>query len=174
MAVINDKDIQDILDGISVNWPDANVCDIAYLVLCDTFSQQRAADLTLGANAQSRIKKHKKDFGKLAEMLKPFGVGADGYDISREENKAELIKLLAEIDDAMATGVVSKKDGLKMQTDIRVKLNDKFEMEAAGGQKRIIVVPQKHDMICPHTNKECTQMPTKEACIDYYKLKESR
>ena len=62
------------------------------------------------------------------------------------------------------------KDAIKIEADIRVKLNDKFNIEEEEGQKRIIVVPQKHDIICKFTNRECSAMPSKEACMKYYNL----
>ena len=58
----------------------------------------------------------------------------------------------------------------KVVLDARVKLNDKFNIEEAEGQKRIIIVPQKHDIICKWTQRGCSSMPSKEACMKYYKL----
>lgn len=92
--------------------------------------------------------------------------------LTKEQNKAELIKMLQRVRKMTELGMLEAKDGLKMETDIRVRLQDKFEMERSEDERRIIVVPQKHDIICPHTNRECTFMPTKEACIEYYKIKE--
>lgn len=94
--------------------------------------------------------------------------------ITKEENKAELIKMLDEIDAALQRKEIQFKDAMALKRDIRVKLNDKFEMEESTKEKRIIVVPQKHDYVCPHTNRECTKMPSKEACMEYYGLIEKK
>ena len=114
---------------------------------------------------------------KLNELLSPFiGGGSDGIvsddEITFEENKQGLIKLLNQVKRESDNGKIEVKDALKLETDIRVKLNDKFDTGEAVENKHIIVVQSKHDLICPHTNYECTFMPTKEACMKYWKLKE--
>ena len=117
---------------------------------------------------------------KLIDLLKPF-MGCnleDGAisedDITFEENKQGLIKLLNQITKAKADGIMDTKDAFKLETDIRVKLNDKFDTAESTENKHIIVVPSKHDIICPHTNYECTFMPTKEACMKYYNVKDNK
>ena len=95
-------------------------------------------------------------------------------DITFEENKQGLIKLLNQITKAKADGIMDTKDAFKLETDIRVKLNDKFDTAESTENKHIIVVPSKHDIICPHTNYECTFMPTKEACMKYYNIKDNK
>ena len=67
--------------------------------------------------------------------------------VTSEQNKTELIKLLQRIQTLADKKEISKRDAVKMEADIRVKLNDKFEMEESQKQKRIIVVPQKHDCV---------------------------
>ena len=117
---------------------------------------------------------------KLIDLLKPFmgGGSEDGAisedDITFEENKQGLIKLLNQITKAKADGIMDTKDAFKLETDIRVKLNDKFDTAESTENKHIIVVPSKHDIICPHTNYECTFMPTKEACMKYYNIKDNK
>ena len=117
---------------------------------------------------------------KLIDLLKPFMGGnlEDGAisedDITFEENKQGLIKLLNQITKAKADGIMDTKDAFKLETDIRVKLNDKFDTAESTENKHIIVVPSKHDIICPHTNYECTFMPTKEACMKYYNIKDNK
>lgn len=171
--MIENKDIQDIIASVSTEWQDVCEKDVAYLALCDVFADKRkAAELAYGARLADRPEKFPKGVSALKSVLQSFGVGVvSADDVSREENKSALIRLLPRIKAAVDSGELEVRDGLKLETDIRVKLNDKFEMEADRGQKHLIVVPQKHDMVCPHTNKECTYMPSKKACIDYYKLK---
>lgn len=117
---------------------------------------------------------------KLIELLAPFtksnsdnGVVSED-DITFEENKQGLIKLLKKTKQAEEDGLMETKDALKLQADIRVKLNDKFDTAESTENKHIIVVPSKHDIVCPHTNYECTFMPTKEACMKYYNLKDNK
>lgn len=92
--------------------------------------------------------------------------------ITREENRQGFIELLAKIDEGLAQGRISFKDAMALEKDIRARLNDKFDMQKSDKERRIIVVPQKHLFICPHTNRECSNMPPKEVCMKYYNLVE--
>ena len=91
------------------------------------------------------------------------------------KNREALLKEISEMkqiaDDAKASGDSDTFiKASKVVLDARVKLNDKFNIEEEEGQKRIIVVPQKHDIICKWTSRECSAMPSKEACMKYYNL----
>ena len=100
-------------------------------------------------------------------------LGADSNinaDITKEENKEELLKLIKKTEEGMMKGIVPYDKGLSLIKDIRINLNNKFEMTRSDDNRRIIVVPQKHLYICPHTNRECSNMPPKEVCMKYYNL----
>ena len=175
--MIKKEDIRDILNSARQDWPQAGERDIAFAVLCDTVSDKAAAyKMAYGkaATAAAAAEMYKSQgMQRLLALLGPFGVGSISEDtITREDNMAGLIKLLKLIPAQLASRKLSTKEAITLETTIRTKLNDKFEMEAGQTQKRIIIVPQKHDMICPHTNRECTSMPTKEACMKYYGLKD--
>ena len=173
--MIKKTDIRVLLSSIRQEWPQASEKDIAFAVLCDTIADKGVAYKMAYGKTVADAEEHYRSAGmqKLLGLLEPFGVGAvDEELITREQNKTELIRLLKEIKALAANRKIDAKDAVKMEADIRVKLNDKFEMEESQSQKRIIIVPQKHDMICPHTNRECTYMPTKEACMKYYGLKD--
>ena len=92
--------------------------------------------------------------------------------ITREENRQGFIDLLAKIENGLASGQISFKDAMALEKDIRARLNDKFDMQKSDKERRIIVVPAKHLFICPHTNRECSNMPPKEVCMKYYNLVE--
>ena len=112
-------------------------------------------------------------FKKMLAALEPFGVGVVNVTaITKEQNKNDLIKLLERVQMLGESKAIDIKDALKMEGDLRVKLNDKFEMEETQKQKRIIIVPSKHDIVCPHTNRECNFWPSKAACMKHYQLKE--
>ena len=100
-------------------------------------------------------------------------LGADSNinaDITKEENKEELLKLIKKTEEGMMKGIVPYDKGLSLIKDIRINLNNKCEMTRSDDNRRIIVVPQKHLYICPHTNRECSNMPPKEVCMKYYNL----
>lgn len=164
--MISYNDIKDIINSLKTEGIEARVRDVAYLVMCDSF-----VDKGLAAKVayQEEDKPSNKVLSMLAEKLKPFGIGAVTT-ISKDENREELLKLLQRVQDAEREGTIDPKDAIKIEADIRVKLNDKFNIEEEEGQRRIIVVPQKHDIICKWTSRECSAMPSKEACMKYYNL----
>ena len=96
----------------------------------------------------------------------------EDFEYTREENRAALLRQIEEIEEAYRDKKISFKDKSAQIYAIRFRLQDKFDMDRSGDERRIIVVPQKHDFICPHTNRECSAMPSKEACMKYYNLKE--
>ena len=167
--MISYNDIKDIINSLKTEGIEARLRDVAYLVMCDSF-----VDKALAAKVASQEdeKPSNKVLSTLAEKLKPFGIGAITT-ISKDENREALLKEISEMkqiaDDAKASGDSDTFiKSSKVVLDARVKLNDKFNIEE--GQKRIIVVPQKHDIICKWTSRECSAMPSKEACMKYYNL----
>ena len=139
--------------------------EIAYIALCDVIADKSLIREILYADDKMPTT---RVFEALAPQVKPFGIGA-AENISKDENREALIKLLKEIDEIG----MEAKDAIKLKADIRLKLQTKFEIEEGEKQKRLIVVPQKHDTICKYTNRECSAMPSKEACMKYYNLKDS-
>lgn len=91
---------------------------------------------------------------------------------TKEQNKEALLAQIEEIEQAYQNGDISFKDKSAQIYAIRFRLQDKFDMEQSDTEKRIIVVPTKHLYICPHTNRECSNMPPKEVCMKYYNLVE--
>lgn len=171
--MLKKDNIKMILDSIRTDWLSVSEKDIAFAILCDAL-----VDKTLAYRLAYRKSDKEAEafydsprFKRLLDALEPFGIGnIDGNTITKEENKNELLKMLDKIQVEVDRGNLETKDALKMQTDIRVKLNDKFEMEESQKQKRIIVVPSKHDIVCPRTNVECNYWPTKKACIRHFGL----
>lgn len=94
-----------------------------------------------------------------------------GNDITFEENKAALINLLNELKKSVDNGEIEKKDAIKMESDIRTRLNDKFGSSEKAEQTNVVVVEPKFNYICKYTNREC-YINSKEACMKRYNLKE--
>jgi hypothetical protein len=171
--MLKKRDIKEIIESVNAKGLSVDEKDVVFLILCDKIEAGAAYVFAHGKETKDMPRyRGSKSIVALSEALLPFGVGSPDEGITKAENKAELIKLLDKLKKAEENKEIEAKDALKIETDIRVKLNDKFEMEEEEGRKRIIVVPQKHDLICPHTHKECTYMPTKEACMKHYNLKE--
>lgn len=91
--------------------------------------------------------------------------------ITFEENRDALIKYLGEIQKLMNEKKIDPKDGMKMMTDIRLKLNDKFNIKEAQVEQRIIVQP-KFSHICDYTHKECWLMTEDWAKKHYHLIKD--
>ena len=83
-----------------------------------------------------------------------------------------MLKLKKDTERAMEKGELEKKDGLKILSDLSVKLNDKFSVQAEV-KDQIIQVHQKYDAICPYCQHEVASKPmTKEEAMATYNLKE--
>lgn len=91
-------------------------------------------------------------------------------DISFEENKAEILNLIKATKQAFEKGDIEAKDALKIEADLRVKLNDKFGANEQV-QDQIVVVQQKYDSICARCGTEIARRPiTKEEAMKMYDL----
>ena len=93
---------------------------------------------------------------------KNLNVESVSDDLSFAENKQALIDMLNEITQLAKDGDIPHKDAMKMKADIRVKLNDKFQIQNSEADA-IVVVPAKYNYVCPHTNRECYQMTAEYA-----------
>lgn len=92
-------------------------------------------------------------------------------DISFEENKAEIINLIKETQKALEDGTIEAKDALKIQADLRVKLNDKFAV-TEDARDQIVIVQQKFNSVC-QCGREVARRPiTKEEAMEMYDLVE--
>ena len=90
-------------------------------------------------------------------------------DITFDENKAEIIKLIKETQKALEEGKIKSADALKIQADLRVKLNDKFSVQDSS-KDSLVVVNQKYNSICSCGRE--IYIPTKEDLMEKYNLKE--
>lgn len=89
-------------------------------------------------------------------------------DMTFEDNRDALISYLNDIQVLMAERKIDPKDGMKMMTDIRLKLNDKFNIKEQQVEQRIIVQP-KFSHICQHTHKECW-LQTRSYAMEHWHL----
>ena len=92
--------------------------------------------------------------------------------ITFEENRDALIRYLGEIQKLMDEKKIEPKDGMKMMTDIRLKLNDKFNIKEAQVEQRIIVQP-KFNYVCQYTHKECWLMTEEWTKKQYHLIKDT-
>ena len=95
-------------------------------------------------------------------------------DITFEENKAYMLKLKKDTEDAIEKGEVDKKDGLKILADISTRLNDKFSVNQQQ-RDQIVIVEQKYNDVCPRCFAEIARRPiSKEEAMEMYDLIEKK
>lgn len=105
-------------------------------------------------------------------LLNDKGKKKKNEDISFEENKAYMLGLKKQTEEAMAAGEIDKKDGLKILADLSVKLNDKFNVSDSS-QEQYVHVFAKYDAVCSRCGAEISRRPiSKEEAIEMYNLVE--
>lgn len=181
--MITVDDINKIVSAAEENGMSVKMCDISYIILSGAFSESQVAYAVLfgkekGEDEASRYAKSMK-VKFLKKLMKPMLDGMavtsarpekkpSHKDISFEENKDALINLLRTIKDMKEKGEIEAKDAVKLETDIRIKLNDKFDVSAGKHEKRV-VVNAKYNHICGITRKECW-LQTKEFAMEHWGL----
>lgn len=138
------------------------MADISYIFLLQFFNDKNIVYTILfgkGAN-DSEIQKY--DGSEKIKLLKKYiksnflkkngkddeeDVVQKYADITFEENKDAMIKMIDELKFALDDGKLEYKDYAKMVTDLRTKLNDKFSVSEKQDEQRIIVY-KKYNDIC--------------------------
>lgn len=94
--------------------------------------------------------------------------GVKTADLSFEENKSEMIALIEKTQQELLAGTIEAKDALKIQADLRIKLNDKFKV-AADVRDSVVVVEHKYNSVCEYCGHEIA-VPSEEELIKKYNL----
>lgn len=160
-----------------------SVRDISYVLLCMHFDDSLVAYKCIFGNDYDYNQEYHATYDQTAMMayLKTYveftllndkKKKKKSEDISFEENKEYMLNLKRQTEEAMATGEIDKKDGLKILTDISVKLNDKFNVSDSS-QEQLVVVNTKYDAVCPSCGREISRRPiTKDEAMEMYNLVE--
>lgn len=160
-----------------------NVRDISYALLCLHYEDSLVAYKCIFGNDYDYNQEYHNTYDQTATMsyLKTyveFNLMNDkkkktkSEDISFEENKAEIIKLIKETQEALERGDIDAKDALKIQADLRVKLNDKFSVKDEI-QDQVVIVSSKFDAVCGRCGAEVSRRPiSKEEAMEMYDLVE--
>lgn len=184
MAKISTSSLKKIRDDGMMLGHDIKARDVAFCVLRDVFSDDEIAYKMIydieatPAKVSSYCRSDKMKYLKI-EMNSKY-LSSDNAasraiitaeDISFEENKAELVKMLAEVDSRYENGEIDYKDAAKLKVDIRTKLNDKFSV-SDDSTSQVVFVRPKFNHICEKTGKECW-LQTKEFAMEHWGLVES-
>lgn len=160
-----------------------SVRDISYVLLCIHLDDSLVAYKCIFGNDYDYNQEYHATYDQTATMayLKTYveftllndkKKKKKSEDISFEENKEYMLNLKRQTEDAMAAGEIDKKDGLKILTDISVKLNDKFNVSDSS-QEQLVVVNTKYDAVCPSCGREISRRPiTKDEAMEMYNLVE--
>ena len=172
--------VGEILTNASSQGANLKVRDIAYVLLRRYFDDRSYAWRVCFTDADyddKTIDAYEEGIGYqflrevLAEVRDRGGLLYD-EDITFEENKAYMLKLKRDTEMAMEAGDLEKKDGLKILSDLSVKLNDKFSVQAEV-KDQMVIVEHKYNDICPYCQHEVASKPmTKEEAMTTYNLKE--
>lgn len=165
---MDNEQIKSTIDYFKKEGTDIRVRDIAYALLSRMFADRKTAYQCLfGPDGydeyiSSDMRESLDEYLKSEGFVRSFSTDTDTGEISFEENKSALTKMIADIEMDMAAGLIEKKDGYARIADIRYKLNDKFKVEAAQ-KDRMIIVERKFDFVCPMLHKECYQLDKEDA-----------
>lgn len=182
MVLINNEQLRQITDDCLSRGFKVKIRDIAFAVLAKAFSDDSIAykvvydvgDVNIYKNA-SNIKYlldylDEKIFNKAEVSRMRSKKEKNDDELTFEENKAEIIKLIKKTQDDEAAGNIDSKQSLELQTKLRVTLNDKFHIQA-DKQEQMVVVNEKYTDICPFCNHECAPRPmSMQEAMDRYNL----
>lgn len=172
-----------ISDCASSGFGDITIKDVSFFLLKRDFKNaEMAFDVIYGDDITMSLKEYesREDIQFLRNYMnsnfndkdQTSNVKNKFIDITFEENKEALIKYLNEVEEAQDEGLIKLSDALKIKTDIRIKLNDKFNISDQSDQ-HYIIVQQKFNDICPYCNHEIA-IPTKEELMKKYNLIERK
>lgn len=182
--MITNAQIKDTINDCAKAGHTVSVRDIMYAILCYHVEDPLVAYKSIFGNDSDYCQEYLDTYDNTAMMsfLKTYVEMSlidskkkknckSGEDITFEENKAYMLNLKKQTEEAMANGDIDKKDGLKILADISVKLNDRFKVASDEIEQRIIV-QTKYNAICGKCGSEL-YIPTKEVLMEKYNLIEN-
>lgn len=181
--MISNEQIKKTIEDCAKANHTVSVRDISYVLLCMHLDDSLVAYKCIFGNDYDYNQEYHATYDQTATMayLKTyveFTLLNDkkkkkaNEDISFEENKAYMLNLKRQTEEAMAAGEIDKKDGLKILSDISVKLNDRFSVKDET-QDQIVIVNSKYDAVCSRCGAEVSRRPiTKDEAMEMYNLVE--
>lgn len=169
--VLSNEKINSIISKCSESSHDVRVRDISYVILCNFYEDKQIAYRCIfGDDGLFEIYSREKSIAFLEKYMQEHVFFSNSKDISFEENKAYMLKLKRETEDAIANGEIDKKDGLKILADLSVKLNDRFQVKE-DVKDQIVQVCTKYNDICPNCGIEISRAPiSKVEAMEMYGL----
>lgn len=181
--MISNNEIKGVIEACKdAGFENIGLRDVAYAWLaCFAFNDAMLAYKAIYGRDEDFDMERGRNYGESAHMryLKQvletsYGkkqtkkkVEEETEDMTFEMNKQGIIKLIKETEEAMQNKQIEKKDGLKILADLRVKLNDKFNVQEEVVEQ-MVVVEKKFNHICKY-GYEC-YLPTKDDLMAMYDL----
>lgn len=178
--MISTKQVNEIIDNGKLLGVNIRVRDIAFVLLSRQFDDDNIAYRCIFTNNDTSYDEYKKSdlFSivqkEVDDKLSPLKIANkkdknNSEDISFEENKAEILRLIKETRIALDDGKIEAKDALKIEADLRVKLNDKFNIQNEV-KDQVVIVNAKYNSICSCGRE--LYIPTKDDLMKKYNLVE--
>ena len=178
MTIDNTK-IKQIVDLCESKGAKVRVRDVAYVLLSQTLEPMTAYQSLFLTQEGFEDYVKGAEIAILASVMKEKGltratpdVAADYKSITFEENKRAMEQLIRDTQKAMDEGMIEPRDGLKIMADVRVKLNDKFNVNEETAD-RVVVVQKKYNAVCKYCQHEL-YIPTKQDLMEEYGLVEKK
>ena len=173
--VLSNEKINELIELGAKEGKSIRVRDISYVLLASCYEDKEVAYKSLfGASSDGFDEYKNSDVVKFLDtkINKKDGKRVKSEDITFEENKAEIIKLIKETKEKEKRGEIDAKQSLDLQTKLRITLNDKFRVQEEI-QEQLVIVTQKYDDVCPYCSHEISRRPiSKEEAKEMYKLVE--
>lgn len=167
--MINTDNIKAIIEAGSVAGHQIIVRDISFVLLCRMYDERDLAYKSLFPDQDDYANYIKQAKIKWLQGYMSKSFFDDDNTITFDENKKAMLDLIEETQKRLANGEIEAKDALKIEADLRVKLNDKFKIQSETKEK-VVIIEKKYNMICKH-GYEC-YLPTKEDLMEMYDLVE--
>lgn len=167
------KDITAIINDGKKLGHEVKVGDIAFSLLCNSISDTKIAFAVLFGKdfSDKDIEKYQKSkkisyvnsYIKANFMSEGGAISSKKEELTFEENKAAMISMIDELKEKYNDGMLEYKDYAKMVADLRIKLNDKFNITGKEDESRVVVYKKYNDIcVC---GREIYK-PTKEDIIE--------
>lgn len=182
--MISNEQIKNTIEDCAKHKHIVTVRDIAYALLCLQLEDSLIAYKCIFGNDYDYNQEYHNTYDQTAMMsyLKTYvevsliserGKRKNTEDISFEENKAYMLKLKKDTEEAIEKKEIDKKDGLKILAQLATTLNDKFNVKD-NSVSQYIVVNEKYSSICEYCGHECSPRPmSKEEAMEKYGLCET-
>lgn len=169
IIMINTENIKAIIEAGSVAGHQIIVRDVSFVLLCRMYDERDLAYKSLFPDQDDYANYIKQAKIKWLQDYMSKSFFEDDNTITFDENKKAMLDLIEETQKRLANGEIEAKDALKIEADLRVKLNDKFKIQSETKEK-VVIVEKKYNMICKH-GYEC-YLPTKTDLMEMYDLVE--